>query len=233
MGAPALAELSAERALGKSRAALGRSVADHHLLDATGMEFSLAELRGEPLIVNPVFTSCHQICPALTSHLAKMVELAREALGSDRFNVLTVGFDVAVDSPERMASFAAQRGIDDPRWRFASGSADAVNGLLADIGFSYEPSPRGFDHLLQTTILDADGRVFRHIYGGTFDLPLVVEPLRALALDTPSTTGGLKQLIEKVRLFCTVYDPSAGRYRFDYSVLVAAVVGGFCLMGLA
>ena len=35
--------------------------------------------------------------------------------------------------------------------------------------------------------------------------------------------------IERVRLLCTVYDSSAGRYRFDYSIFVAAGVGVLCL----
>ena len=32
-----------------------------------------------------------------------------------------------------------------------------------------------------------------------------------------------------MKLLCTVYDPAVGRYRFDYSIFVAAGVGLLCL----
>jgi protein SCO1/2 len=233
LGVPVSAELSRELVLGKSAGALGHVVEDRQFLTSDGGILTLGDLRGQPLIVNPIFTSCHQICPALTSHLAGMVDVARDAVGDDAFRVLTVGFDIDVDTPERMASFATKRGIDDPQWYFVSGEADTVRTFLDDIGFSYEPSPRGFDHLLQTTILDGDGRVFRHIYGGSFDAPVLVEPLKELVLGKPGGPRSLQEWIDTVRLFCTVYDPDTGRYRFDYSVLVAVVVGGLCLMGIA
>lgn len=233
LAVPVSAGLERERVMAKSRAALGAAVRDYTFIDADGTAFPLGRMRGTPLIVNPVFTSCHQICPALTSHLARMVDVAREALGEAGFNVLTLGFDVEVDTPRQMASYAAMRGIDDPHWYFVSGDAASVASFLEDIGFSYEPSPRGFDHLLQTTILDADGRVFRHIYGSDFAAPVLVEPLKELLLGAPEPGAGLKQLITSVRLFCTVYDPDTGRYRFDYSVAVAVLVGGMCLAGVA
>jgi protein SCO1/2 len=36
-----------------------------------------------------------------------------------------------------------------------------------------------------------------------------------------------------VRLFCTIYDPSTGRYRFDYSIFVAMIIGILCLASIA
>jgi hypothetical protein len=34
-----------------------------------------------------------------------------------------------------------------------------------------------------------------------------------------------------VRLFCTIYDPASGRYRFDYA-LVVEVVAGILALGM-
>ena len=31
--------------------------------------------------------------------------------------------------------------------------------------------------------------------------------------------------MKKVRLFCTIYDPAADRYRFDYSIFIQLIVG--------
>ena len=32
-----------------------------------------------------------------------------------------------------------------------------------------------------------------------------------------------------VKLFCTIYDPTSGRYRFDYSLIVNIVAGSLAL----
>ena len=58
-----------------------------------------------------------------------------------------VGFDTAVDTPQRMDVFAKQQGIADTRWLFVSGDEAAMSALTRDIGFTYRPSPKGFDHL--------------------------------------------------------------------------------------
>ena len=47
--------------------------------------------------------------------------------------------------------------------------------------------------------------------------------------DTPADATFLASWLDNVRLFCTVYDPASGRYRFDYSIFVAAFVGLVCL----
>jgi protein SCO1/2 len=228
--APAYDEAAA---LAASQAALGRTPGDYALTDSGGEPFTLASLRGRPLIVSFVYTSCYHVCPMLTQHLASVAKIAREALGEDGFRVLTVGFDTAVDTPERMRAFAAERRITGPGWRFASADAATIAGLTRDLGFAYFASPRGFDHLTQTTVLDADGRVYRQVYGGDFAAPLLVEPLKQLALGQRVEEGTLAGWLEGVRLFCTLYDPSSGRYRFDYSLFLSIAIGLLCLGAVA
>ena len=41
----------------------------------------------------------------------------------------------------------------------------------------------------------------------------------------PLGADTLARLIERVRLFCTIYDPARDRYRLDYSIFVAFAVG--------
>ena len=44
--------------------------------------------------------------------------------------------------------------IDLPDWEFLSADHATIDGLAADLGFVYVPSPKGFDHLAQTTVID-------------------------------------------------------------------------------
>ena len=156
---------------------------------------------------------------------ARSLPTARGVLGPESFRVVTIGFDTAADTPDRMRNFARERGIDTAQWYFLSADADTVHALARDLGFTYFASPKGFDHLAQTTIVDADGRIYRPIYGDSFAAPTLVEPLKDLVFGRKASTKNWDGWINGIRLFCTVYDPTSGRYRFDYSLFVAIVTG--------
>lgn len=216
-----------------SQAAIGRAVGDVRLTDSQGRAVRLTELRGKPLIVSFVFTACTDTCPLVTRALAEAVGVARDVLGGGAFGVVTIGFDSRNDTPERMRLFARQQGADGiAEWRFLSADADAIEALKRDLGFISFPSPRGFDHLTQTTVLDPEGRVRGQIYGDAFDPPELVEPLRRLALGAAMPVLGVDDVIRRVRLFCTRYDPVAGRYRLDYSLFMEIAIGGLLLLGV-
>lgn len=227
------AVFSADRAQAASRAAVGRTLAAYRLVDRRGRAVELAEWRGRPLLISLIYTSCHHSCSTLTRQLARAVGIAREALGEDSFAVLSVGFDTANDTPERMAAYARAQGIDQPGWRFLSAERATVERLARDLGFLYAPSPRGFDHTAQVTLLDQQGRVYRQIYTDYLTPPVLVEPLKQLVFGRRADATSLSGWLNGVRLLCTVYDPNSGRYTFDYSIFVAACVGALCLGAVA
>lgn len=223
----------ADAALEVSQAAIGRPLAGLTFTDAQGRVRQLAEFRGRPLLISMIFTSCHHVCPAITQHLDVAVKNARAALGEDSFGVITVGFDTPVDTPEAMRLFAQRQKVDDPNWAFLSGSADTLQALVENVGFVYYPSPRGFDHLNQVTVVDGDGVVYRQVYGAAFELPWLVEPLKQLVYGRPQAGAHIGSgLVNRVKLFCTVYDPNTGRYRFDYSLFVGMAVGAVILLAV-
>jgi len=210
-------------ALRASQAAVGRTAGNHLLIDQHGKPLRLGDLRGRPLVLSLIFTNCYSVCSGQTLHLREVVRIARQALGAHSFAVLTVGFDSAHDSPDRMLAYGLDRGIDDPDWHFASADAATVRRLSDEVGFTWLPSSRGFDHITQVTILDANGTVAQQVYGQAFSPPELIEPLKALLLGRPVERTSLTGLIERVRLYCSVYDPVAGRYRTDYSMFAAAI----------
>lgn len=221
-------------ALAISQAAIGNTVGDYRFLDRRGRVVNLAGLRGQPLVVSLIYTSCFHICSALNKQLAQVADIAREALGGDSFSVLIIGFDSVNDIPERMASYARNQGIDDePNWYFLSADTPTSEHLSEDLGFVYFPSPRGFDHTAQITLLDQQGRVYRHIYGDYLQTQALVEPLKQLVFGRPAEAATLDGWLNGVRLLCTVYDPNSGRYTFDYSIFVGAAIGFICLSGVA
>jgi len=220
-------------ALAISQAAIGRVVSNHRFTNRYGTPVALDELRGRPLVVSLIYTSCYHVCPMLTQHLAKVVDIAHETLGEDSFNVVTIGFDTAVDIPERMKQFAVEQTIKDEHWFFLSAEQQVIDTLTEELGFLYFSSPKGFDHLTQTTVIDADGRIYRQIYGQNFDTPSLVEPLKELVYNSPRDLSLVDEWIDNVRLFCTIYDPKSGRYKFDYSIFVTIFSGLLCLGAIA
>ena len=231
---PVLPAFDADRALRASQAAIGRRVdPDTDFVDTSGRRRSLAEFRGRPLVVSPVYTSCFGVCPTTTTELRKAAEIAEAVLGPGSFRVLTIGFDTANDTAERMREFASARGAFPAGWVFGASDAAAVAKLLDDIGFTYAATPRGFDHMIQATIVDADGLVFRQVYGQQLEPPQLVDPLKRLALGQRAREDTLAAMIEGVRLFCTVFDPKSGRYRFDWSIVLGIATGFLCFSVVA
>ena len=219
-------------ALAASRQAVGQRLGDYDLRDRFGNSLNLADFRGKPLVVNMVYTSCYHTCPMISQTLARAAEVAAQALGAERFNVLTIGFDTAVDSPSAMASYARRQDIDEPYWKFLSGDGATIKALAADLGFSFIASPKGFDHLAQTTLLDGEGRIYRQILGESFSIPIFMEPLKDVVFGRRRAIQNFDDLIDKVRLFCTIYDPSRDAYRFDISLFIGSSVGLLSIVGM-
>lgn len=226
-------EYDGEAALAISQAALGKPLANHVFRDIHGDVFEIADLGAKPLVVSLIYTSCHHVCPRITRNIKEITEIAREALGNDAFSVITIGFDWQVDTPDRMRLYASGHGIDVDGWHFLSGDEESIAAISDNVGFQFFPSVKGFDHLSQTTIVDADGIIYRQVYGQDFGAPALVEPLKQLVFNTPRSAGLVDHWVDNFKLFCTVYDPNSGRYRFDYSIFMTILVGTLCLGAIA
>lgn len=214
-----------DQALAQSQAAIGRDLADYTFTAADGRELRLSDYRGKPLVISLIYTSCYHICPTTTQHLAGVVRHAREVLGDDAFRVITIGFDTPVDNVDAMRMFAAQQGVNIAGWDFLATDQATLDDLAKQLGFLYAASPHGFDHLIQASVIDAQGKVYRQVYGMQFDLPKLVEPLKELVFNTPRHESMLSFLGDRIRLICTVYDPGSNRYKFDYSLFIGMAIG--------
>ena len=221
-----LPTLDADAAWRDSQAAIGRVIGDYTLLDRRGRPVRLSSYRGKPLVVSFIYTGCFQVCPTGTRSLQESVQSIQKVIGAGRFNVISIGFNQPADSPGALRAFALQHRIDAPDWEFLSPHAAIVEALTRDFGFSYIATPAGFDHLLAATVVDAQGRVSSQVYGDRLTADKLGEPLRQLLRDAPLPPSlRLADVVERVRLLCSVYDPATGQYRYDYG-LILEVAGG-------
>ena len=143
-----------KQALAISQAALGRLVRDGRYVGSDGRAVSLSQFRGKPLVINLIYTGCNQSCPVVIATLRQNMRIAQDALGTDSFTTITVGFDTGRDTPERMRAFARERGAVRPNWHFLSTDRSTVNRLAADTGFVFS----GFSWRLRPRHPDDDRR---------------------------------------------------------------------------
>jgi protein SCO1/2 len=229
---PAMTRLDPAAAMATAERALGRNLGNYTLIDTKGTPLSLQEFRGKPLLISLVYSTCSSACPATTQHLIDVVTEADRVFGLDRFAVLTVGFDARNDTVPRMAQFAAVQGIKFANWWVASGDAATIEALLNDLGFSYRAVAGGFDHPTQTTIIDRDLKIYRHVYGEDFPVPMLMEPLKD-AIYGITTPFSLRGIIDRIKFICTTYDPGARRYRIDFGLVFGTVIAAFSLLAMA
>src|SRR3974390_1655632 len=218
---PETSRLDPPAAVGTGERAGGRSLGNYKLIDSGGAPFWLQDYRGKPLVISLVYSACSSICPATTQHLIDAMTEAGLVFGLDRFAVLTVGFDARNDTVPRMAQFASVQGIKFANWRVASGDAATTEALLNDLGFSYRAVAGGFDHPTQTTILDRNGKIYRHVYGEDFPLPIFMEPMKDVVYGT-STSFSFSGIFDRIRFICTAYDPGSRRYRVGFGLIFGA-----------
>lgn len=218
--APNVPVLDEEKALKLSQSVVNQPVGEFTLLDRNEKPVRLAAYRGKPLLVSFIYTGCFEVCPTTTRNLQKAVTNTVAVLGADRFNVVSIGFNQPFDSPSAMKAFATQNGIVFPNWEFLSPAPAIVGDLTKALGFSYAPTPAGFDHIVQVTIIDAEGKIYRQIYGEAPSADLLVEPLKQLVTGAPvAQTGAIADILDRVRILCSVYDPKTGQYRVNYTLV--------------
>jgi protein SCO1/2 len=219
--------LDSNEAFSASQTAVGTTPQDYTLLNREGMPVQLSSYRGKPMLVSFIYTGCFHICPASTRALHKSVRALHRRFGDRQFNVVTIGFNQPEDSPEALGAYAQQQRISEENWEFLSPDTADVAALGRDFGFSFVATPAGFDHTLQVSVLDAQGEIYRQIYGDSFTAEKIGEPLRQLLTGARLVEGevGLADLIDRVRILCSVYDPATGTYRADYT-LYFMIAGG-------
>lgn len=226
--------LDQKAAIAASQAAVGRTIGDHTLLDRENRPVRLSSYRGKPLLVSFIYTGCFQVCPTTTRSLDETVRALQGRFGDNQFNVISIGFNQPADSPQALKAFAAQHRINRPNWDFLSPPLPVVEQLTREFGFRYEATPAGFDHVLQVSLVDAQGRIVRQVYGDKVPADALGEPMKDLLVGVPlSPSTPLTDLIDQVRLLCTVYDPETGTYRVDYGLALEAAGGLTFIVALA
>jgi protein SCO1/2 len=119
------------------------------LRNQDGERVSMRALRGRPVVVTFLYTTCEDSCPIQ----AQTVRGALDELGHD-VPALAIAVDPPRDTPERARRFLAEQR--------ASGRIDFVLGSRAQLrplweGFAIQPQAVTSEHQARFTLVDARG----------------------------------------------------------------------------
>lgn len=142
-------------------AARGQQQPGHtiELTDQLGRRFTVADLRGRPLLVTFVSAHCDGVCPLIESQIAKAAQRQREEHGNLRF--LTVTLDPERDTHADLVRIARTFDADPAYWLIAGGDPASVHQLMAEFGVEVSRGRDGYAdaHTTFITVLGSDGRV--------------------------------------------------------------------------
>jgi len=148
---------------------IGEAVPSFTLYNQDGRAVSLDTFRGRRIVLNFIFTRCPvaTMCPAST---AKMMALqaAAKAQGIANFELVSISFDSAYDTPPVLKKYATERGINTTNFSFLTGPERAIRDLLAQFGIIAEPGENIFKHTLATLLIGADGKILHREDGSNW-----------------------------------------------------------------
>ena len=110
------------------------------------------DLEGKVTIADFIFTSCAGPCPIMSATMSEMQEkIARKR----KIQFVSFSVDPETDSPDVLASYAAQYHADPARWTFLTGSKDKIFHLTRE-GFhlAVEADSNAVTHSTKFILID-------------------------------------------------------------------------------
>lgn len=194
----------------------GDTVPPLPLVDQRGAAFSLAQLRGNAVILSFIYTRCADplMCPLVSSKFARL----ERAIGTSRVRLLEITLDPGYDSPRVLNAYGRAFHADPQRWILATGAAGSIADLAARLNVATQwTAPGTLVHTESVIVLDRDGRLAQTIDGNSWSPDDVLAVANALVDPHPS-------LLARARLWVGAVAEACGGGRVDVPVL--AVLGG-------
>jgi protein SCO1/2 len=128
----------------------GARLPDFALTTQDGERVTAAGLRGRPLVVTFVYSTCKDTCPAQV----QSIRGALDDIGRD-VPVVGVSVDPGNDTPARARAFLLEQSMTG-RMQFLLGSREQLAPVWKAFGIA--PQSDGRDHSAYTVLVDGDGR---------------------------------------------------------------------------
>lgn len=129
-------------------------------VDQDGERLTSDDQRGRLTFYTFMYTGCEAPCPNPVEGL-KTIEAVAERLEPNSLPVelVAISFDPELDTPERLAQFAAEHGAESSRWHFITGDERQLKNVIgAGFGAYYDKKDDGtFEFDPQFVLVDGWG----------------------------------------------------------------------------
>jgi protein SCO1/2 len=134
---------------------------DVSLIDQHGKTISLASLKGKPVLIDFIYTSCASTCPVLTAKIAAVARELGPALGAN-VTIVSITLDPEHDGPAQLAAYAKSQSADNNGWLFLTGKPSAIDQVLAAFKLRrMRESDGSIMHSVSAFLLGPDGHQIR------------------------------------------------------------------------
>jgi protein SCO1 len=151
---------------------------DTKLVDQNGNSVALSSLKGKPLVVDFIYTSCPGPCLMETAKFANVALRLGPDLGS-KVTLVSISVDPEHDGPKQLLDYSRQQGADEKGWYFLTGGPADVDQALAGFKLSRQVEPDGsVGHLVDMMLVGADGKLVREYNGEVVKAQDIVDDVK-------------------------------------------------------
>jgi protein SCO1 len=163
---------------GSPEATRAGGLPDISLVDQNGNPVVLSSLKGKPLLVDFIYTSCPGPCRTITMSMEGVAARLGPALGP-QVAFVSISIDPEHEGPPQLLSYAKKLNAERAGWLFLSGGPEEIDSVLAAFHLKRERAPDGeIAHLEEVMLIAADGRTLKVYKGDVLHADSVLADLR-------------------------------------------------------
>lgn len=132
----------------------GTPAPNFQLTDQYGKAVSLAQFRGEPVIVTFMYTHCPTVCPVTAEHLhTSLLQLGSDA---HKVAVLAVSTDPKGDTTSAALNFSIEHNMQT-YWHFLTGTQQQLSPIWTSYSVYAQALPTSINHSTFLYLIDKQG----------------------------------------------------------------------------
>lgn len=169
---------------------VGQELPDLSLTNQDGKRISLKDFRGKALAITFIYAKCPlpDYCIRMSTNFSDLAnQIANDAKIKDRIRLLSISFDPANDTPQKLRSYGVGYLGNDPKtkfdiWQLAVGSDAEVRKIADFFGLQYEvdkDNKTQINHNLRTAVIGPDGKVTKIFPGNEWRPVQLLEELES------------------------------------------------------
>lgn len=151
------------------------------LLDQHGHSVSLADLKGEPILIDFIYTTCPGECLTLTARMKRIASALGPELGT-KVRLVSITVDPEHDQPPQLLKYADDQGADMKGWWFLTGTPVQIDQVMRRFKLIRQREADGsVDHVLEMFLIGPNGHALVQYLGDKISIEHAVADLNAAA----------------------------------------------------